>query len=478
VAANHSRQQRHNIRAAIDQDGKIIGMEDEFFLDQGAYVRTHGARVMDMTASMLPGPYRVPAFRSTGHFRLTNKTPAATYRAPGRYESSFVRERVLDAIAARLGLDPIEVRRRNLIAVEDMPFARGLETIGDDIVYDSGDYASLLDKALAAFGWDRLQRDLARRRGAGEAVGTGFAFFVEKSGLGPKDGVIAALDEDGGIELVTGGASLGQGFETVMAQICAEGLGVDYRAVRVVHGQTERIANGIGAHASRATVMTGSATAVAAANLRAKILAAAAQWLQAPAEKLDIVGGRVIRRDARGGPSMALAEIAQKAGAETMTAEGWHETPHMNYPYGCHIAVVRIDRDTGAVAVERYCAAYDIGRAVNPMLVEGQIAGGFAQGLGGALAEDFAYDSGGQPLSVTLADYLMPMACETPRIEVLLLEDAPSPLNPLGLKGAGEAGVNAVGAAIAGAIDDAIGMKGAVTELPATPQRVLAMMRR
>ena len=199
--------------------------------------------------------------------------------------------------------------------------------------------------------------------------------------------------------------------------------------------------------------------------------------MQAPADRLDLVAGRVIRRDAPSGPSMALAEIARQAGAQ-IAAEGWHETPHMNYPYGCHIAVVRIDRDTGAVAVERYCAAYDIGRAVNPMLVEGQIAGGFAQGLGGALAEEFTYDAGGQPLSVTLADYLMPTACETPRIEMLLLEDAPSPLNTLGLKGAGEAGVNAVGAAIAAAIDAAIGVKGAVTALPVTPQRVLAMLKR
>jgi aerobic carbon-monoxide dehydrogenase large subunit len=477
IAANHSRQQRHRIRAAIDKDGNIIGMEDEFFLDQGAYVRTHGARVMDMTASMLPGPYRVPAFRSVGHFRLTNKTPAATYRAPGRYESSFVRERLVDAIAARLGLDAIAVRRRNLIAASAMPFARGLDTIGDDIVYDSGDYNSLLDKALAAFGWAALQRECTRRRGAGEAVGAGLAFFVEKSGLGPRDGVVASLDEAGTVELVTGGASLGQGFETAMAQICAATLGIDYRLVRVIHGQTERIGHGIGAHASRATVMTGSATAVAAATLRRKILEAASQWMQAAADRLDIVAGRVIRRDAPSGPSMALGEIARQAGA-AIAAEGWHETPHMNYPYGCHIAVVRIDRDTGAVEVERYCAAYDIGRAVNPMLVQGQIAGGFAQGLGGALAEDFAYDSGGQPLSVTLADYLMPTACETPKIEMLLLEDAPSPLNALGLKGAGEAGVNAVGAAIASAIDAAIGVNGAVTALPVTPQRVLEMLKR
>ncbi len=478
VAANHSRQQRHKVRAAIDAEGRILGMEDDFLLDQGAYVRTHGARVLDMTASMLPGAYRVPAFRSVGHFRLTNKTPAATYRAPGRYESSFVRERLLDAIAARVGIDPIEARRRNFIAAAAMPYARGLETIGDDIVYDSGDYAGLLDKALDRFGWDALRRDLVRRRGAGEAVGAGLAFFVEKGGLGPRDGVIASVDEKGAVEIVTGGASLGQGFETAMAQIAADGLGVDYRTIRVIHGQTERIDHGIGAHASRATVMTGSATAIAAKNLRAKLLEAASQWLQAPAAALDIVEGRAVRRDAPAGPSMALGEIARQADGGKISVEGWHETPHMNYPYGCHLAVVRVDRDTGAVAVERYLAAYDIGRAVNPMLVEGQIVGGFAQGLGGALAEEFAYDSEGQPLSVTFADYLMPTACETPRVEVLLLEDAPSPLNALGIKGAGEAGVNAVGATIASAIDDAIGMPGAVTALPVTPQRVLELLRR
>ena len=187
-----------------------------------------------------------------------------------------------------------------------MPYARGLETIGDDIVYDSGDYAGLLDKALERFGWDAMRRELARRRGAGEAVGAGLAFFVEKSGLGPKDGVIASVDDSGAVEIVTGGASLGQGFETAMAQIAADGLGVDYRAIRVIHGQTERIDHGIGAHASRATVMTGSATAVAAKTLRGKLLEAASQWLQAPAAALDIVDGRAVRRDAPDGPSMAL----------------------------------------------------------------------------------------------------------------------------------------------------------------------------
>jgi aerobic carbon-monoxide dehydrogenase large subunit len=476
VAANHSRQQRHRVRAAIDRDGRILALEDEFVLDQGAYVRTHGARVLDMTASMLPGPYRVPSFRSVARFRLTNKTPAATYRAPGRFESSFVRERVMDAAAARLGLDPVEVRRRNLIAAAEMPFRRGLAAIGDDIEYDSGDYAGLLDKALRSFGWDALKADLARRRIAGEAVGAGLAFFVEKSGLGPRDGAVVSVDRDGAVEVVTGGASLGQGYETAMAQICADALGVDYARISVIHGQTDRIDHGIGAHASRATVMTGSATHLAAGALRAKALAAAAPLLQAPADSLDIVAGRIARRDAPAGPSLTLGELARQC-SEPLSAEGWHETPHMNYPYGLHIAVVRVDRDTGTVAVERYCAAYDIGRAVNPRMVEGQIVGGFAQGMGGALAEEFRYDADGQPLSTTFADYLMPTACETPSVEVLLLEDAPSPLNALGIKGAGEAGVNGVGAAIASALDDAIGRPGAVTSLPVSPPRLLALIR-
>jgi aerobic carbon-monoxide dehydrogenase large subunit len=228
MAANHSRQQNHRVRAAVDAEGRVLALEDEFFHDQGAYIRTHGTRVADMTVGMLPGPYRIPAYRAVGHFRMTNKTPAATYRAPGRYEGSFVRERLIDAIAARLGLDPIAVRRRNLIAGSQMPYERALDALGDRIVYDSGDYAVLLDKALAAIGWKALQTELCRRRAEGEAVGAGLAIFVEKSGLGPADAVQIAVDGSGIVEVVTGGASLGQGFETVIAQICADALSIDY----------------------------------------------------------------------------------------------------------------------------------------------------------------------------------------------------------------------------------------------------------
>ena len=485
LAANHSRQQSHRVRAAVDAEGRILAIDDEFFHDQGAYVRTHAATVPDLAAAMLPGPYRVPSYRALGHIRLTNKTPGGTYRAPGRYESTFVRERLMDAIAAQVGISPVEARRRNLIGAGEMPYERPLDTLGIHIVLDSGDYARLLDTALAAAGWDALQATLRKRRAAGELVGAGVGLFVEKSGLGPFEGVRLTVHAGGAVEVITGAASVGQGVETVVAQICAETLGVDYTRVRVVHGRTDRIDHGQGAFASRVTVMTGEATRLAAVKVKAKAIDMAAALLQADAADLDVTDGEVRHRGRASGPSIKLGDIAQHLAPTSrtrgerepgLTAEGWFFTSHMNYPYGVHLAVARVDAETGGVAIERYLVAYDIGRAVNPMLIEGQITGGCAQGVGGALFEEFVYDDRGEPLAVTFADYLMPTARETPPIEVIITEDAPSPLNPLGLKGAGEGGINAVGAAIATAIDDAIGLPGAVTRLPVTPQRLKALL--
>jgi CO/xanthine dehydrogenase Mo-binding subunit len=474
IAANHSREQHHKIRAAIDREGKILAIEDEFFHDNGAYMRTHAATVPDLTAAMLPGPYRVPAYRATGHIRLTNKTPCGTYRAPGRYESSFVRERLLDAIAAKTGVDKVEIRRRNLIGKSMMPYALGLDTLGTHIVYDSGDYAGLLNKALQLADWQSLQQQLLARRANGEKVGCGIAMFVEKSGLGPFDTVRIEAKPGGSIDVITGVASLGQGVETAMAQICADALGVNYRSIKVIHGQTNRIDNGMGAFASRVTVMCGEATRLAAGKLRAEALEVAAGLMQSKAELLDIVDGQVVHLNSSAGPSMSLAQLAQAH--SNLSAEATFESKHMVYPYGVHIAVVRVDDDTGGVTIERYAIAYDIGKAVNPKLVEAQIAGGLAQGVGGALLEEFLYDEAGEPLSVSFADYLMPTAREIPELSILITEDAPSPLNSLGLKGAGEGGANPVGAAIASAIDDAVGIPGAVTRLPVSPQRLKALM--
>jgi CO/xanthine dehydrogenase Mo-binding subunit len=394
-----------------------------------------------------------------------------------------VRERLLDEIARRLGEDPIQVRRSNLIPRNQMPFARQVDALGTDVVYDSGDYAGLLDKALGLVDYSALMREIAARRVRGELVGFGLGYFVEKSGLGPFDGVRVSVEPDGRVEVVTGAASVGQGMETVIAQICADAMSVPLAAIRVVHGQTDRIRDGMGAFASRVTVMTGTATHMAAGELRAKLVAGAAVLLQQQPEKLTIDDGVVVDSANRQGASLGLAELAAALAATgeraSLSAESWFNVSHMCYPYGLHAAVVRLDRDTGGVTVEKLFIAYDIGRAVNPQLIEGQLAGGAAQGLGGALLEQFTYDEAGQPLAASFADYLMPTASEIPEIVSLVTEDAPSPLNPLGVKGAGEGGITAVGAAIANAVDDALGRPGAVVidRLPLSPSRILEAIR-
>lgn len=486
LAANHSRDQVHRVRAAVRADGFIEAIDDEFWLDQGAYVRTHAATVPDLTAAMLPGPYVIPAYRVLGHIVLTNKTPAGTYRAPGRYEGTFVRERLLDAVASRLDMDPVEVRRVNLVPAEDMPFGRHLMALGTEVTLDSGRYHQLLDDTLAHLDYPTLQHELAGRRALGERVGLGIAYFVEKSGLGPYDGVTITVDESGAVEIVTGVASVGQGVETVIAQVCADELGADFDSIRVVHGQTDRISHGMGAFASRVTVMTGSATLMASHTVRKKLTQVAATMLEADPADLEVSNGLITVRGNPGRPTVSFAEIAAAVAPGTpasrihgpgLTATEWFSADHMSYPYGIHAAVVLVDPETGGVNIERYLIAYDIGKAINPLLVDGQLVGAAAQGIGGALYEEFHYDEHGQPLAVSFMDYLMPTAAEMPPVETLIREDAPSPLNPLGVKGAGEGGITAVGAAVAAAIDAALSRPGTVTVIPATPDRIRTAVR-
>ncbi len=475
MAANHSRDQRHRVRVAVDRKGVITAVDDEFWYDQGAYVRTHGATVPSLTAAMLPGPYAIGSYRSRGHIVLSAKTPAGTYRAPGRFEATFVCERIIEAAAQAVGLDQVTIRRRNLIQPESMPHDRQLSVLGTSVVLDSGDYPRILQRLLDHLDFEGLERRLSQRRLDGELVGLGIAMFVEKSGLGPFDDVEITLRHDGSVEVVTGAASVGQGVDTVVAQVCADALDLDYRDIEVVHGQTDRISRGMGAFASRVTVMTGSATHLAADSLKDVARNIAAEMMEARPGDLEFRAGGI---GVRGQPDrfLALAEIAGANGGE-LTAEASFTSEHMTYPYGAHAVVVAVDADTGEVEIERYVVAYDVGRAVNPMLVQGQIQGGAAQGIGGALLEEFLYDSAGQPLVTSFMDYLMPTASETPAVEILLSEDAPSPLNPLGVKGAGEGGTNACGAALATAVEQAIGRPGAVTELPITPEAVKAMIK-
>lgn len=483
IAANHSREQTHRIRAATDAEGLILGLDDAFWFNQGAYARTHGATVPLVSATMLPGPYKIPAYRTTGHIRLTNVTPAGTYRGPGRFETTFVREQLMDRIAAELKLDPLAVRRTNLITSDEMPYERPFEIGGKPIFYDSGDYPRSLARLLDHVGYDALQVEMVARRAAGEMAGAAVICFVELGGDGPFDDVRVEMDAGGTVEIITGVASVGQGVETVIAQICAETLGMDYAGIAVTHGQTDRIARGQGARASRVTVMTGNATHKAAMGVRAMLLEEAAQLLQSPVKTLDIVDG-VIGVGGRSGDGASLtiaeaaAEILRHRDASRISVEETFENDRATYSFGAQLATVRVDPLTAGVTVERFVVAYDIGRAVNPMLVEGQLVGGAVQGIGGALFEEFLYDENGQPLSVTFADYLMPTAAEVPDVECLVLEDSPSTTNPLALKSGGDPGVTGAGAAIASAIGAALGQPGAITRLPVSPLRLREILRK
>jgi carbon-monoxide dehydrogenase large subunit/6-hydroxypseudooxynicotine dehydrogenase subunit gamma len=487
VAANHSRQQSHKIAAAFDAGGRITALTDEVVHDNGAYCRTHGIAVPELTVAMLPGPYRVPAYRGRALVVLTNKTPCGTYRAPGRYEGTTAREQLLDVAADRLGVGRIELRSRNLLGPDELPHHRPMTTLGTDVVLDTGDYPALMAAAaaeVARLGYhdETGQHDETGHRGrAGRLRGLGVAVFLEKSGLGPHETADVTVGETGAVRVFSGGTSLGQGIETVLAQIAADALGVDPRDVDVVNGDTNLQPSGTGSWASRSTVMAGNAVHEAASAVRARAAQLAARMLEAAEEDLVAGDGAI---SVRGDPAVAvsLGDIARAAAPASphlrpgepagLAARRRFDVTHMTYPYGVHFAVVEVDPATGRVRVLRYLVASEVGRAINPALVEGQLRGGAAQGIGGALLEEFSYDEAGQPTAVTFMEYQLPTAAEIPPIDVLLAQLAPSPGNPLGVMGAGEGGISAAGAAVASAVRDALGLAGSVARLPLTPQRV------
>jgi aerobic carbon-monoxide dehydrogenase large subunit len=343
-----------------------------------------------------------------------------------------------------------------------------------------------LDKALSGSNFEGWQDESRELRSQGRLVGTGFGYFLEKSGLGPYEEATVEVDPTGSVRVLIGGASLGQGIETVMAQIAAEELGVPPEVIEVVHTDTDLLPDGVGSWASRSTVVGGSAVMLAAKATAEKALRVAADLLEVSADDLRLEDSQAV---VAGSPdrSLSLGEIA--AACDPMRSESRGEEPglgarrtfsvnHMTYPYGVHLAQVEVDPETGGVEVLRYFIAYEVGRAVNPTLVEGQLIGGAAQGLGGALLEEFSYDEAGQPLATTFMDYLEPTAAEVPRVETLVCEDAPSPDNPLGVKGAGEGGTSGCGATVCSAVEDALSMPGGITALPITPARVRSLARR
>ena len=479
-ACNHSREQRFRVALALSDDGSFLGLRAEIVMNTGAYVRTHGTVVPSMAAGLLPGPYAWPALHCVVRQVVTNKTPAGTYRAPGRYECTLARERMIDIAARRLGVDPIELRARNLVRRDQMPWRNGSETDGHPVVYDSGDYPRLLERALAHFDYDQMRAWRAAAPGPALRRGVAVACFVEKSGIAEWEYARVEIASDGRPVVYSGSASVGQGVDTVLAQICAEHLGVGYDAISVRHGDTDEVADGMGAFGSRATSLGGAAVAQAAGALRRRLLKLAARELEAAPDDLELTrDGVQVRGDAATARSyLDLRRSATPARALArgdvpgLSEESWFRTDEMSFPYGVHCAAVEVDVETGAVRIERYAVAYDVGRAINPQLVVGQIVGGFVQGFGGALLEELAYDDAGQLVAGSFLDYLVPTASEVPAVEVLVTEAAPTQRSPIGAKGAGEGGTTAVGAAIAGAVSDALGVE--VTRLPITPEWITA----
>lgn len=486
MATNHSRGQTHDVEVGVRRDGTIEALVTRGVVDMGAYIRTNGFVVPERAAAFIPGPYRIRQFLAEIDCVMTTKTPTGSYRGPGRYEASFVRERTLDLIARELNLDPADVRRRNFVRAEEMPYNVGTKAFGHDVVWDSGDYPAVFETALRSVRYEELRKEQVAARARGRYIGIGLAPFVEKSGVGPWETARVRIDGSGVVVVYTGVTSVGQGMETVLAQICAEQLGVPPSAIRVHHGDTAVVPMGSGAYGSRGTVTGGTALWDAAGKLREKMLVLAAHRLEVSAKDLELRDGAVLLPGTD--VKMSFRELARAAmpgqkmpegiepGLDTSSVYVVHETPN---PHGVHVAVVEVDVALGAVKVLRYLIAYDIGVAVNPMLVEGQLVGGFAQGLGGALLEEMAYSEDGQLLSGSFMDYLLPTAMEMPhRVDVCLLQEARSPHNALGLKGAGEGGTVGVGAAIANAIEDALAPLGVrVHALPVSPDNLRRLIR-
>ncbi len=484
VAANHAREQEHEIELAFDQDYRLLGLRDEAWLDTGGYVRTHGAVVATLGAAMISGPYRLPACRCRIHIVTTNKTGVGTYRAPGRFQHNFVREHALDVAARKFGIDPVELRRRNLLGAAELPHTRPMSIFNAPMLLDGSDHLGHFDKSRAAVGYEDWRREAEQARADGRLVGAGCAAILEKAGLG-HDNAIVDIGVTGAVRVAMGGATSGQGIETVMAQIVAEEFDVPVDSVKVVLSDTDILADGAGTFASRSTVVGGTAVKMAAEKVLAKARRAAADLLGVGEEDLVVDKGAlaVAGQPDRRVPFGQLAAVCFTPrqlrndeepgliGRATFLADG------MTYPYGAHYVQAEVDPDTGGVKILRYAVSYEIGRAVHPAMVRGQLAGGAVQGIGGTLLEEFRYDESGQPLSTTLDEYLWPRAIDVPDIQVELYEDSPSPGNPLGVRGAGEGGVAGAGAAIANAVFDALQLTGDVGALPLHPQRVLALIK-
>ena len=464
--AAHSRDNIHDAEIGFDADGRILAFRDRFIVDSGAYSPV-GAGVAYNTTAHLLGPYDIENFSGATEMVVTNKTPNAPYRGAGRPEAAQVTERLMDIAADALGMEPAELRLRNMIGPDRMPYEVGLPyRDGVPMTYDSGDYPASLNRAVAEIGGIEAFR--ARQQAAraeGRWLGLGLGCYTEGTGVGPFEGATVKVDASGRIVVSTGACPIGQGHETVFAQVTADAWRVPIEDVVVLLADTSSLTMGYGSIASRSTVASSMAIGDASDKVKAKVLAVAAHLLEAGEADLELRGGRV---SVKGVPEMSvsLREIAAAAapgwlsrrpeGSEAgLEATSYYEPPTVTWAYASNAAIVEIEPDTGRVRIERYVEVHDAGRLVNPGLADGQVKGGLVQGLGGALFESIEYDETGQLLTGSFADYLLPTAAETPPIAVVHME-TPSPLNALGVKGLGEGGAIAPPVVIANAVTDAL----------------------
>ncbi|MGH7356274.1 MAG: xanthine dehydrogenase family protein molybdopterin-binding subunit, partial [Candidatus Rokuibacteriota bacterium] len=422
-------------------------------------------------AALLPGPYRVPNYACDLWSVVTNKTPAGTLRSPGRPECNFARERLMNLGAARLGIDPAEIRRRNLIVPSDMPYDCGTKSFGVTTVYDSGDYPALFDEVLRRLDYDGARAEQAHANAAsGPRRGIGLAIYVEKTGLGPFETAHVEAKPDGRFTVDTGASSMGPGLETVLAQIIGDTLGLPPDRFDVRHADTAAIECGVGTYGSRATVTAGNAGAMAAAKLVAEAKTRAAKQWGVAEDSIAYASG-VLSHDGR---RTSFAELARQG---RLTAGASFNVPKLTYA-GCAVGVILdVDPETGAIRLLKIAIGADVGRAVNPALIEGQLVGGVAFGIGNTLHERLEYDANGQLLTGTLMDYALPWSTDVPPVESYY-QEVPATTNPLGLRGLGECGNPGLGGAIANAICDAFRDSGVtLTALPATPQRIFDAIR-
>jgi len=484
--AVHERDQYWSIEIAVDGEARIRGIRGTLLHDLGAYA-LQDVNLPYNSASTMPGPYIVPHLDVRITIAVTNKTPVSSVRGAGYPQAAFAMERLLDRVARELKLDRAEVRRRNLIPAEKMPYEKPLKArSGAAIRYDSGDYPACQAELLQAAGWDEFPQRQQAARAQGRHIGIGLAHGVKGTGRGPFESGLVRISPSGRVSVFTGGVAIGQGLRTALAQIAASELGLRSQDINVVTGDTSGVSLGLGAFASRQTVTAGSSVLLAARAVAEKARKLASHLLEAAEHDLELVEGQV---RVVGAPELAvglgeLSRILQGApgygfppGLDPgLEAYLNYRTDALAYANGCHVAEVEVDVETGRVRILRYFALQDSGRLINPMIVDGQLHGGIAHGIGNALFEWMGYDDAGQPVTTTFADYLLPTANELPTMTTLYRETL-SPVNPLGVKGVGEVGTIPAPAAIISAVEDALTPFGVhIAEVPLPPQRLLALI--